>query len=105
MKKAPAPTKTQGAFKSPSIRTNTSACSNSVKDQEQRIVAALALRSHTTDTFRALGIFQISARIWGLRAKGYVIQTDRITVVDRDGFPHPRAALYTLVSKPEGGQA
>lgn len=105
MKKAPAPTKTQGAFKSPSTRTITSAFSISVKDQEQRIVTALALRSHTTITFRALGILQISARIWGLWAKGYVIQTDRSTIFGRDRFPQPRAALYTLVSKPDGGEA
>lgn len=77
--------------------------SAAVKAQEQRIIAALKLRSMTTDDFRKIGIFQISARIWGLRAQGYNITTDRITVVDRDGYPHPRAGLYSLVSEPEGG--
>lgn len=76
---------------------------SAVKDQERRIVAALKLRSMTTDDFRKIGIFQISARVWGLRAHGYAITTDRITVVDRDGYSHPRAALYTLVSEPGGG--
>lgn len=75
--------------------------SSAVKDQERRIVNALKIRPHTTDDFRAIGIFQISARIWGLRAQGWVINTDRVTVVDRDGFAHPRAALYSLVSAPE----
>ncbi|WP_341887050.1 helix-turn-helix domain-containing protein [Variovorax sp. YR752] len=76
---------------------------SAVKEQERRIVAALRLRPMTTDDFRKIGIFQISARIWGLRAQQYAITTDRITVVDRDGYAHPRAALYTLVSEPDGG--
>lgn len=76
---------------------------SAVKDQEQRIVAALKLRSMTTDDFRKIGIFQISARVWGLRAQGYQITTARVTVIDRDGYSHPRAALYTLASEPDGG--
>ena len=76
--------------------------SSAVKDQERRIIAALQIRPHTTKDFRAIGIFQISARIWGLRAQGWSIATDRVTVVDRDGFTHPRAALYSLTSAPEG---
>jgi hypothetical protein len=72
---------------------------NSVHAQEQRILAALRIRPHTTDDFRRLGIFQISARIWGLRAKGWDIRTDRVTVVDRDSYTHPRAALYSLVEE------
>lgn len=76
---------------------------SAVKAQERRIVAALRLRPMTTDDFRKIGIFQISARIWGMRAQGYTITTARITVIDRDGYAHPRAALYTLASEPDGG--
>ncbi|VTY35605.1 Helix-turn-helix domain protein [Xylophilus ampelinus] len=67
--------------------------------QEARIIAALRVRPQTTDSFRAIGIFQISARIWGLRKQGWNIQTNRITVVDRDGYAHPRAALYSLIEE------
>lgn len=82
-------------------RAKSSDKSSRTEDQERRIIAALRRRPHTTDEFRALGIFQISARIWGLRSKGFQISTARVTVVDRDGFGHPRAALYSLVSEPE----
>ena len=78
--------------------------SSSEAAQHRRILAALKRRPHTTDDFRNLGIFQCSARIWGLRELGYQIETTRITVVDRDGFAHPRAALYSLVSEPEDGE-
>jgi len=33
---------------------------------------------------------------------GYSIETHRVTLVDRDGFTHSRAALYCLRSEPEG---
>lgn len=72
---------------------------NAVRVQEARIIAALRVRPQTTDSFRAIGIFQISARIWGLRKQGWNIETKRVTVVDRDGYAHPRAALYSLVEE------
>jgi hypothetical protein len=78
--------------------------SSATKAQERRIIAHLKQRPMTTDDFRKEGIFQISARIFGLRAQGYVISTDRVTVVDRDGFSHPRAALYSLISEPLGAE-
>lgn len=76
--------------------------SSAVEAQEHRIIEALRRRPHTTDDFRKLGIFQISARIWGLRAKGWDIKTDRVTVIDRDSYAHPRAGLYSLQGEPEG---
>lgn len=81
-------------------KANTSAkstvASSKVEVQERRIIKALRRRPYTTDDFRRLGIFQISARIHALRRKGWPIRTERVTVVDRDGFTHPRAGLYSL---------
>lgn len=79
---------------------------STAREQEQRIVILLRERDHSTEDLRANGIFQPSARIFGLRARGYVIDTRLTTVWDREGFPHPRAAVYHLVSEPaEGGAA
>jgi hypothetical protein len=105
MKKAPALTKVQGASKAEVSKANFSAAISAVEVQEERIIAALRIRPHTTDDFRKLGIFQIGARIWGLRRKGWNIETERITVVDRDGYPHPRAGLYSLIGETEGSAA
>lgn len=78
--------------------------SSATEAQEARILAALRIRPRTTDDFRReIGIFQISARVHSLRAKGWDIRTDRVTLVDRDGFAHPRAGLYSLIAEPEGG--
>jgi hypothetical protein len=73
--------------------------------QRQRIVEALRNRPQTSYDLRRLGCYQAPARVKELRDRlGYVITTDRITLVDRDGYSHPRAALYTLVSEPSGQQ-
>ena len=102
-KKAPPVAPGEGLQKQLSTAKTTDMSSTTVA-QYRRMLAALKRRPHTTDDFRKLGIFQCSARIWGLRATGYVIETTLTTVVDRDGFAHPRAALYSLVSEPEGVQ-
>ncbi|AVT20064.1 hypothetical protein C7Y68_08625 [Paracidovorax avenae] len=82
-----------------------SARSPNSEAQRQRIIAALRIRSQTTEDLRTMGIFQAPARVKELRDRyGYDITTHRITVIDREGFPHPRAALYTLVSEPDGQQ-
>lgn len=65
--------------------------------QRDRLLRALRRRPHTTEELRAAGIFQVPARVKELRDRfGYSITTSRITLVDREGFSHPRAALYTL---------
>lgn len=72
--------------------------------QRERIVRALRLRPQTSYDLRRIGCYQAPARVKELRDRfGYVITTDRVTLVGRDGFSHPGAALYTLVSEPEGG--
>lgn len=72
--------------------------------QRERIIEALKLRPQTSYDLRRLGIYQAPARIKELRDKfGFSITTSLVTVVDRDGYLHPRCALYTLNSDP--GQA
>jgi len=64
--------------------------------QHARILALLARRPQNTEELRKAGIFQVSTRIIELRAMGYNIKTDRITLWDRDGFRHHGVALYSL---------
>jgi hypothetical protein len=67
------------------------------KAQRQRILQALRQRPQTTEDLRRIGIFQAPARIKELRDRFHFdIETTRLTVIDREGFPHPRAALYVL---------
>jgi hypothetical protein len=68
--------------------------------QEQRIVEALRSGPKTTDELRKLGCYQSSARIWGLRARGYEIDTDLFNGYAADGYSHARMARYTLKSEP-----
>jgi len=78
--------------------------SAATRAQRDRILAALKRRPQTTEDLRKLGIFQAPARIKELRDRfGYLIDTTRVTVVDRAGYPHPRAALYSLRAS-EGGE-
>lgn len=73
--------------------------------QEMRIIEALRLSSKTTDDLRRLGVYQVSARIWGLRAKGYNIETTLFDGYAADGLHHFKMARYTLLAEPEGGDA
>lgn len=100
MKKAPAPTKTQGAFQL--SRDKYSERSTSVEDQLHRMARELRVGPKTTYEFRRLGCFQVAARVKELRDKyGYSIRTERVTLYDQDGYLHINAARYHLVSEPE----
>lgn len=68
--------------------------------QEERMLAALRIARMTTDDFRKLGIYQVSARIWGLRQRGYVISTELFNGYAADGYSHARMARYTLKEEP-----
>ncbi|WP_373424234.1 helix-turn-helix domain-containing protein [Variovorax boronicumulans] len=70
--------------------------------QELRIVEALMSGPKTTDDLRSVGCYQVSARIWGLRARGYNIVTDLFNGYAADGLRHARMARYTLVELPMG---
>lgn len=74
-----------------------SARSPNCEAQRQRILKALKAGPRTTEDLRKIGIFAAAARIKELRDRfGYDITTDLIQVTDREGFPHPRVALYSL---------
>jgi hypothetical protein len=68
--------------------------------QDQRIVERLRTGPKTTDELREAGCYQVSARLWGLRARGYVINTELFDGLGADGFWHRRMARYALVSEP-----
>lgn len=69
--------------------------------QRQRIIEALRTGPKTSYQLRRLGCYQQSTRIFELRRMGYVIETELVTLYDRDGFMHPRCARYSLVAEPE----
>lgn len=77
--------------------------STRTKAQQLRIIGALRSGPKTTDDLRALGCYQVSARIHGLRHRwGYEITTDLFDGFAADGYSHARMARYTLVNEPEG---
>ncbi|RYH51398.1 MAG: hypothetical protein EON54_15080 [Alcaligenaceae bacterium] len=104
MKKAPAPTKTQGALKKAQTVADLSAHFLTRRAQHAKIMALLRLRPHTSYELRRAGCYQCPTRIYELRSAGHSIATTRVTVVDQDGFAHPRVALYSLSGEPEGAE-
>lgn len=68
--------------------------------QERRIFDALRCGPKSTDQLRLLGCYQVSARIFGLRAKGHNIETELFNGYAADGYSHARMARYRLISKP-----
>ena len=82
-----------------------SAKSTATAAQEMRIIEGLRISPKTTDDLRRLGVYQVSARIWGLRARGYNIETVLFDGYAADGYSHTRMARYTLLAEPEGGAA
>jgi hypothetical protein len=67
--------------------------------QERRILTALRQGPKTTDDLRSKGCYQVSARIFGLRAKGYNIVTELFNGYAADGFSHARMARYRLIDE------
>lgn len=75
--------------------------STTTSAQLQRVIAALRTGPKTTHDLRCLGIYQCPARVKQLRDEfGFKIVTSRVTLVDRDGYSHPRAGLYELIADP-----
>lgn len=103
-KRAKAPTVAAvGALKTGQSAREFSAKSTHSEAQRQRILDALRRRPQTSYDLRRIGCYQAPARVKELRDRfGYMIETTRVTLVDRDGYRHPRAALYSLVGEPEG---
>ncbi len=102
-KKAKGPTVPPvGALRKKQTQLKFSPKSTATEAQRQRILTALRIKDRTTEDFRRLGIYQVSTRIFELRALGYNIVTSFVTLTDRDGFTHSGCALYTLVAEPDG---
>lgn len=77
--------------------------SRSTETRAQEDRAAQKMRDQewtTTDEFRADGLHQPAARIWGLRKRGFVIDRLLYDGIGADGFFHLRCAKYQLVSEP-----
>jgi hypothetical protein len=92
--KTPGPTKAEPSAPN---RPKFSAKSTAIEAQHERILQALSRRPHTSHDLRCIGIYQAPARIKELRdVFGYEIQTSLVPLVDRDGYSHPRCALYSL---------
>jgi hypothetical protein len=78
----------------------TSSKSTATEAQEQRIIEALRTGPKTTDQLRDAGCYQTSARIFGLRARGYEIATHLYDGIGGDGLFHRRMARYVLIAEP-----
>lgn len=71
--------------------------STATEAQRQRILDALRTGPQTSYDLRRMGCYQSATRILELRRMGYEIETELVTLCDRDGFLHPRCARYHLV--------
>jgi len=101
--KAKAPTVAAvGALREAQKQLQFSAKSTATEAQRDRILQALRRRPQTSYDLRRLGCYQAPARIKELRDKfGFRIETQRVTLIDRDGYAHARAARYTLIEQAE----
>lgn len=68
--------------------------------QEQNIILLLRTGPKTTDELRAHGCYQVSARIFGLRARGYNIHTELYSGIGADSYFHRKMARYSLLAEP-----
>jgi hypothetical protein len=67
--------------------------------QTNKLRGLLRLRPHHTYELRKQGISHPAGRVNDLEDMGCVIDSDRITTVDGDGFSHVGVAIYTLISE------
>jgi len=76
--------------------------STATEAQIARLISRLRMRPHHTHELRKCGISHPAGRVRDLCARGFVIESDRVSTVDSDGYPHVGVALYTLVAEPGG---
>lgn len=100
----------EGFPKHTTNRRNFSAKSTATEAQYARIDRAFdsAGKLISTLDFRKMGVIHPSGRIKEMNERlGFNISTaDLRTVIDDEGFPHPRVAFYELIDRPnvQGGQ-
>lgn len=86
------------------MNPNSKLRSTATEAQRERIAALLRMRPHNGYELRRAGCYQCPTRIFELRARGYDIETQRVSVVDRDGFSHKGVALYVLHREPASAE-
>ena len=89
----------------PAIRTRSFGLKSTVTEaQYERVDRAFDYPGKLISTldFRKMGVIHPSGRIKEMNEKfGYYIPTvDQRTVIDDQGFPHPRIAFYELIDRP-----
>ncbi len=84
------------ATNQPTISREFTSRTTKTEVQLQKLIAFLTLRPHHTYELRMAGISHPAGRILDLENRGFVIDSQRITTVDSDGFTHCNVALYSL---------
>lgn len=75
--------------------------STATEAQRARILDALRTGPKTSYDLRRLGVYQQSTRIFELRKMGFEIETELVSLYDRDGFLHRNCARYHLHAEPQ----
>lgn len=103
-RKPRAPRQRRAGVSSNPSRSQFSSATTAAEAQRQRALDALRAGPKTSHDLRRLGIYQCPARIKELRDRfGHNIVTERVSLIDADGYPHKGCALYTLLEDAPGG--
>ncbi len=92
----------EAANQSAANRSNYNPWSTATEAQNSKLLHLLQLRPHHSEELRKLGLYHPPARVRDLRQAGYPIATNRINLIDRDGFQHHGVALYSLIAESGG---
>jgi hypothetical protein len=68
----------------------------SCAEQRAFVLSMLAANGQSSYFFRNNGCYQVPTRVFELRKLGHDIRTSLVTIVDADGWSHPRCAFYEL---------
>lgn len=68
----------------------------SCAEQRAFLLSTLAVSGRSSYWFRNNGCYQVPTRVFELRKLGHDIRTSLVTIVDADGWSHPRCAFYEL---------
>jgi hypothetical protein len=75
--------------------------STATEAQNDKLAELLEIAPRHTHELRRLGISHPAGRIQDLEARGYVIDSSRVSTVDDFGFVHKGVARYSIISRPE----
>ena len=68
----------------------------SCAEQRAFVLSVLATNGQSSYFFRNNGCYQVPTRVHELRKLGHHIKTALLSIVDVDGWSHPRCAFYEL---------